>query len=259
MPETEAPCSLRAHTVTVSSTFRWQALALQEISLCRARSWVSISSPAVLTPLPFCWQSNFQRTPFKCKSLPLGIEMPIISPERDRSLEVHLWLTCSGGCGAASGGRVCYSPCEFVLLSKPSPRPHCSPLGGFYPHAYDIPVIFPQDNYTLAQPGIQMKAKMLEELVSRSDGDNVQGAPLSGAGVGGWKAHPVILGPPPLLHLLPGHSVLGLEPLPFFEGDIIRVPAPSRRREVMSASSKQAALTLIKAELSHPAAACRLM
>lgn len=30
--------------------------------------------------------------------------------------------------------------------------------------------LFPQDNYTFAQPGIQKKVKALEELVSRIDG-----------------------------------------------------------------------------------------
>ena len=66
-----------------------------------------------------------------------------------------------------------------------------------------------------------MKVKMLEELVSRIDGKPASWAPLF-LGSGGWgrKAHPVILGPPPLLHLLrgrPGIAGAGATPVPFMK------------------------------------------
>ena len=66
-----------------------------------------------------------------------------------------------------------------------------------------------------------MKVKMLEELVSRIDGKLASWAPLFLGGWGwGWKAHPVIPGPPPLLHLLwsrPRVSGAGATPVPFMK------------------------------------------
>lgn len=49
-----------------------------------------------------------------------------------------------------------------------------------------VAVIFPQDNYTFAQPGIQMKVRMLEELVGRIDGERSRGLCRGRAGRWLW-------------------------------------------------------------------------
>lgn len=107
-----------------------------------------------------------------------------------------------------------------------------------------------------------MKVKLLEELVSRIDGKLASWAPLFlGAGGGGGRLTQLSRDPHPCCTFFgAAQELLGLEPLPFLLRRRYNQFSSIPSQEVMSTSSKQAALTLIKAgACHHPAAAWLFM